>query len=178
PTPRLKGLAIQHHDPPRLREQVPLIGQRFRQVYRAAIAPERRILPLRGGVMQNEKIAHALVFEGGQAIVFGADDRIEIAVGKVREQSGEACLNEMNAGRLERLEEAGRQSERQTVADPYPIAAPRLEAQEPGSRALRAFEARGKSRAGLVVGKMRARINVAVANSMLQRDPPLPAAWA
>src|SRR5581483_5722732 len=131
PTRRREGLFLQGDDPAGPREEIPFVRQGRRQRHGAAMAPEGRIIPLRGGVMQNEKVAQPLVFEGREAIVFGADRRLEVAVGEQREQAPEAGLNEMTAGPLERLEEPRRLPEGETVPHPRARAAPGFEALQP-----------------------------------------------
>src|SRR6185312_2719413 len=97
-----------------------------------------------------------------------------VAVRKEREQPPEPGLDQMNAGRLERLQEPRGEPERETIADPGARAAAGLEAQMPGSGYRRALQALQQVRRGFVIRKMRAGIHVAVTDAMLQRNAPLP----
>ena len=99
----------------------------------------------------------------------------------VREQPHEpdrGRLDEVDAGRFERLEEAGGKAERDAIAVPHlaPLAAG--EAKPVGIGELLAVEVGEQQLLGGIVVDMLARIDEAVAGAMLERDPPLPARLA
>src|SRR5579863_511105 len=89
----------------------------------AAIAPEVAFVALRCTVVQDQEVPHTLVFGPKYLVVavdFGAS---EIAIGEQRQQHGNAALDEVNAGGFQRLEEARRQTDRNTVPVPEAFAA-------------------------------------------------------
>ena len=55
-------------------------------------------------------------------VVFVALDRVEALVGEQREQPRDAGLDQVDAGRFQRLDEAARQAERDDVAVPGELA--------------------------------------------------------
>ncbi len=81
----------------------------------------------------------------------------------------------MDAGRFQRLDEAARESDRDTVLDPGTATAARPELQQPELDANVAFQVVQQHPARLVVARVRGRVDVAGALPMLQRDLPLPA---
>src|SRR5215467_1971095 len=81
----------------------------------------------------------------------------------------------MDTGGLERLHEAGGQPDRDAVPQPHPPAPPGYEAQRPRVGQRPAIEVAEQRVACFLVTEVRARIHVAVADAMLQRNAPLPA---
>src|SRR5581483_5742473 len=67
-----------------------------------AAPPEWRVAPLGRAVVENQKIAHLLVFPPGVAIVFFDDRRIETAIGKQRQQPADPGLDQVDGRRLQR----------------------------------------------------------------------------
>ena len=84
-------------------------------------------------------------------------------------------LDQVDAGRFERLEEPAGEPDRNDILDPRLLAVPGLEAKQPRLGKRRPVEVREEVVGGFIVADMRARIHVAVARPVLERDPPLPA---
>src|SRR6202044_3272598 len=77
---------------------------------------------LRRTVVQDQEVPNALVF-GPENLVVAIDfSAAEIAIGEQRQKHGNAALNEVNAGGFQRLEEARRQADRNTVLAPEALA--------------------------------------------------------
>src|SRR6185295_15541605 len=87
----------------------------------------------------------------------------------------QAALDQVDAGGLERLEKPRRQPERDAVAVPEFAASAGGEAQRARVGQWLAIQVRQQCRRGLVIAHEGARIDVAIADPMLQRYPPLPA---
>src|SRR3546814_9531803 len=80
----------------------------------------------------------------------------------------------MDRGRFQRLEKAAREPDRDAIAVPDRLAMPRDEAQPVGVGERRAGQPRAQQSLGFVMLQMRARIDMAVAGAVLERDAPLP----
>src|SRR5690606_25247266 len=150
----------------------------IRQLHVAAINPELRVVALVGVIMQHEEITDAFELPGHGAIVWLDLDRGDVAIGEERHEVGEAALDQVDAGRLERLEESGRQPERETVLVPKLLAASCDEFDDARLGAWGAIQIREQGRNRLIVADVLARIDIAVADAMLQRNAPLPAGFA
>ena len=81
----------------------------------------------------------------------------------------------MDAGRFERLEEPGRQADRDAIADPVPPPLARGEPQLPGIGEGRGFELCQHRLLRCVIRDEGARIDDAVSRAVLQRNAPGPA---
>jgi hypothetical protein len=103
---------------------------------------------------------------------------LEARVREERGQPRDRRLDQVDAGRLQRLHEARRQPQRDHVAVPGPAALAGDEAQHPRLGQRLAVEVGQQGRGGLVLADVRAAEHVAVADPVLQRDPPLPAGVA
>jgi len=182
-------LADQHGQPVRILKQFALLDQQATVTsevielalqavgnrHARGLSPQRRIAALHGVVMQDEKIPDALVLQGADTVVFGDHQRIEITIGKQRQQPADRGLNQVNAGRFQRLHEAGGKTDGDAVAIPRCTPASGDEAQRTRLAQRFAVEVREQGRGRLVVADVLAAIDVAVADPMLQRNAPLPA---
>jgi hypothetical protein len=77
--------------------------------------------------VQHDEVADALVLEARLAVVFAALDLVEAAVREEVDQALDRRLDQMDAGRLDRLEEAAGQADGDHVAVPGLLAHPGLE---------------------------------------------------
>ena len=72
--------------------------------------------------MQDQEIANTLVF-GAQDLVVTVDfGAAVIAIGEQRQEHGDAALDEVNAGGLQRFEKTRRQSDRNAILVPEALA--------------------------------------------------------
>ena len=93
------------------------------------MVPEGFALAPVGHVMQQQEVADMHVFAVHVAIV-GRDQRgIEAAIGKQVQQPVQPGVDQVDAGRLQRLQETGRQAPGHAVLDPLPPTAARREPQ-------------------------------------------------
>src|SRR4051812_36659879 len=90
------------------------------------------------------------------------------------EEAAEPGLDEMDAGRFQRLQESRGESERNAVAHPNLAPASSFESQNPRASDARSFDAFEQAALRRVVRNVFARVHVTVAHAMLQRDAPLP----
>src|SRR2546430_784970 len=100
--------------------------------------------------MQDDEVAHLVVFVDQQAVVFLRLARIERAVGKYRRELRHAALDHVNAGGLERLQESAGETDRNAVLVPEFPSAPGGESQESRLRARLAVQM-GEQGAGRLV---------------------------
>ena len=125
--------------------------------------------------MQDQEIADLVEFVAAAAVVFLALRR---AVAVLREQADQpvhVALDEMDAGRFERLEKAARQTDRRAIVRPESFAP--AGGEPDGARigeGLR-FEAAHQHVGSFVVRHEIAAIDMPVPGAVLQRDAPLPA---
>ena len=100
------------------------------------------------------------------------------ASGKQPHEPDRGRLDQVDAGRFQRLEEAGGKTERDAVAVPHlaPLAA--RETEPVGVRELLAVEVGEQQLLGRLVVDMLARIDEAVAGAVLERNAPLPSRLA
>ena len=111
--------------------------------------------------------------------LYSSRDRlVEAGRREVRQQVRDAHLHQVDAGGLQRLEEAAGQADRDDVPVPRLLAPPGLEAQRARLGQRRAVEVAQQDRGGLVLAHVLAGEHVAVADAVLQRDAPLPAGLA
>src|SRR6185312_7971453 len=157
------------------RPDIDLVPQRLRQLHRAAVAPEIGVLPLSHAVMRDQEIAQALVLVAGETVVFQRQRRIEAAVGKEIDEPRGGILDELDARRLERLQEAGGEPDRDAVAAPDLPAHTGNEREQPRLAKRAAAEAAEQLCSRLLFGHEATAVDVSVADAMLQRNSPLPA---
>ncbi|PAV70131.1 hypothetical protein WR25_17275 [Diploscapter pachys] len=161
--------------PPLAAPQLQLAGQAVRQRHGADAIPEWRVGPPGLGIMQDDEVADVLVQIVQLAVEFVAFGRVEARVGEHRDDPLNARLDQMDAGRFERFDEAARQPQRDDVAVPALPPPSRGEAQAAGIAQRLALEAGEKIELRRLVGQEFAAIDIAVAHPVLQRDTPLPA---
>ena len=101
-----------------------------------------------------------------------------VPVDQVVEQRRDRDLDQVDAGRFERLEESAREADGDAVAIPRLAAPAGREPQRPRIGQRLAVEPRQQLRGGLVVADEVAAVDVAVADAVLQRNAPLPARLA
>ncbi len=101
-------------------------------IHRPAVVPDRRVVTLGGVVVQDQEIAHAVVFHFDPAVVGVDDARIELPGrrGEVVDQRGDRDLDQIDAGRFERLEKSAREPDGDAIAIPGLAAPAGGEAQE------------------------------------------------
>ena len=87
-----------------------------------AVLPEFGIVALRGLVVEDDEVADVLEQSLHPPVVLVALDRVEALVGEQASGSADAALDEVDAGRFQRLDEAARKAERDDVAVPGELA--------------------------------------------------------
>ena len=151
------------------------LAQRVGYRHVRAIAPELTLAAAIEMVVQDQEVANAFQFAVGDAIEFIAHRRIEIPVGKHGQQPLNIGLDQMQAGRFQRLEKPARQADGDHVAipDQSPAAGDESQGAWLGQRlAVEVREQRGR-RARLI--EVVRREYVSIADAMLQGNAPLPA---
>jgi len=104
-------------------------------------------------------------------------ERLEASIGKEREQLGDAQLDEVNAGGFQRLDEARRQTRATTFRFHASLRRPVTKLRWRGG--ARAWAADCPSKSAPLSGlHERAGEYEAIADAMLQRNPPLPSCKA
>ena len=116
----------------------------------AIVARSRRHRSVRP-IVENDEVADPLPFEVGLAVEFVDVRLIELAVGKQTDEADRCRLDEMHAGRFERLEKSRRQAERDAVPVPdlAPLAA--REAKPVRVRELLTVEVRQQQLLGCII---------------------------
>src|SRR5690606_3148529 len=165
------------HDVSALLEQAQLVLQCVGHRQGAAMSPERTVLALTESIVHDQEIANALELQARSAIEFGFQCGIERLVGEQAPQLFDAGLDERNARRLERLQETARQPERDAVLVPDLLAHSRPEAQHVrlGERSTLQLASQPLDR--LLFAEEFAAEDVAIADSMLERNAPFPAGF-
>ena len=105
------------------------MAQRVRDVHGATGAPERRVLAAGHVVVQHDEIADVFDLVVGLAVVF-VDVGLADAVAREHlHQPHDAALDQVDAGRFQRLDEAAGQADGDAVASPglAPLAGPELD---------------------------------------------------
>ena len=146
-----------------------------RHFHVAVVIPVRAVIPASLLVMQDDEIAHFFPLElalGIEALGMACELAAE---GKKPHQANQGRGDQVNAGRLERLQETGRETQRDTVPVPGLLPAPGAEFELPRFSDRRTCQVLQQERTRLVVGTETAAVDDAVAGAMLQRDAPLPA---
>src|SRR4051794_23191383 len=128
--------------------------------------------------MEHDEIAHSLPFEIGLAVELIDCRLIRSGVGEQLYEPDRRRLDEMDAGRFQRLEEARRKAQRDAIAVPHLLALAAGEAEPVGVGERLTIEVGEKQLLGRIVIDMLARINEAIAGSVLERNSPLPARLA
>ena len=119
------------------------------------------------------------ISNAGFGVVAILQHRIHVPVGQHLDQARDARLDEIDAGGFQRLEETAREARaRRNCAIHIFRRRPVVNRSTRGSASARAVEVGQQRGGGLVVADVRARIHVAVAGAVLQRDAPLPARGA
>src|SRR5688572_26737089 len=124
--------------------------------------------------MQDQEVPDSFELQFHEAVIFIPQHRIAAAIWKQLEQMGNRTLDQVNAGRLERLQKAARQPDRHAVSSPDLLAPSGRETQDSRIRERFAFEALHERLRGGVIADERTRVHVTVADAMLQRNAPLP----
>ena len=155
-------------------EQFHLVRQRVGHRHVAAMLPER-FGALVGLVVQHDEIAAALELELQLPVVFVDVGLVERGIREEAHQPRHGRLDEVDAGRFQRLHEAAGEADRDAVPVPEFPAHAGDEAQRPRIGERFAVEVGEQGRGGLVVADVVAAVDVAVAGAVLQRNAPLPA---
>src|SRR5688572_3174473 len=80
PTGLEEGFVSMKHDAAAALEHLDLLLQGIRHTHLPAVAPERRVVSLRGVIMQDEEVTDALEFQRSHPVVLGAHHRVEVAI--------------------------------------------------------------------------------------------------
>ena len=168
-------LAVLAVDPAVAAEQIHLALQGVGDAHRPAVVPERRVVALRGLVVQDDEVADTLVFELGLRVVFGDVGGVETGMREEAHHPRDRSLDQVDAGRLERFEKTAGQSDGHAVAVPELLAPAGLEPDVARFGQRGAVQIGHQDRGGLVLRHEGAGVDMAVAGAVLQRDPPLPA---
>src|SRR5260221_7363470 len=150
-------------------EELDLLGQGLRDRHLGNSAPKVAVLPIGRLIVKNDEIAdlqHILPL-----LIIDLDD---VALTDSRhwkhpDQPEHGALDQMNAGRFQRLHKAARQADRDAVADPLPWPHSRLETKEIGFRAWRTLDVAEQALQRRVVFEVRAAINDTIPRPVLQR---------
>ena len=161
--------------PPVGAEQRDLLGEAVRDGHRIAVAPERRVFALSCLVVEDHEVADALDLIDRLLVVLVDVDLREIPAGKHADQLGDAGLDQVDAGRFQRLQEAAGQANRDHVALPEALATTGREAQPVQRPERRTIQVGKQRRLGLGFLDEATAVDVAVAIAVLQRNSPLPA---
>ena len=156
-------------------EELDLLAQAVGQRHIAAVLPEGAGA-LGMAVVHQQEIAHAAEL-GLEHPVVALDVRGgEVAVRKELEQHGDAALDEVDRGGLQRLQKPRRQPERDDVPAPGRLAPPGPEAQRRPARSVRgrpgcraAAHARGRRRRNCRCRCIRCRRDAAVESAIATR---------
>src|SRR5262249_24406695 len=125
-------------------------------------------------VVQDDEVTHLVELVDLQTVVFLGVGRIERAIREDRSELRDTALDEMNARRLERLQEYPCEAERDQVLVTELATSARRKAQKARLGLRSAVEIREQCGCGLVVTDVAAAVDIPVADSMLQRNSPLP----
>mmetsp|Transcript_41415 Transcript_41415/g.97023 ORF Transcript_41415/g.97023 Transcript_41415/m.97023 type:complete len:210 (-) Transcript_41415:207-836(-) len=108
-------------------EEPHTVRQRLRDLHGAAIVPKWRVGALCSLVMQDDEVAYPFEFQRHQAVVFVAVSVVDAARREIGKQMAYAHLDQVNAGGLERLQEAAGQTDGDNVAIPRTMTFPSQE---------------------------------------------------
>jgi hypothetical protein len=101
-----------------MHEERDFLAQAVGHIHVAAILPELGIVARVRVVVQDQKVAHALILEIDQAVEFVDQSRVDGLAREQLQQIDDGHLDQIDAGRFERFEEAASQAYRQAVASP------------------------------------------------------------
>ena len=127
--------------------------------------------------MQDQEIADADGFKVGMGVEFVDIRLVEAGVREKRAEPRDGSLDQVDAGGFQGFHEAAGQADCHHVAVPRLVALAGDEAQGAGLRQRLAIQVAHQDPGGLVLAHEAAAEHVAVADPVLQRDPPLPAGW-
>ena len=161
--------------PPGLAEQFDAVAQRVWYVHRPALAPEVGVRAVRHMVVQDDEIAHVFHLEAHLAVELVDVRLADAGVGEHLQQAHHAALDQVDAGGLQRLDEAGGKPHRHAVLVPMAVPLAGDEAQHPRFGEQLALDVAEQAAPGFVVAPVGAGEHHAVADAVLQRDAPLPA---
>ena len=170
-----EAVRVEYHHAPGFAEQFDLMVQRIRNRHVGAVAPEFGVVASGQLVMHDDEVAHRFVSNGHVAVEFVDQLGAAVALREQRNELAHGRLDQVDAGRFERLDEAGRQADRHTILDPRFAPAPGHEAQLARLSQRRRIKRIDQHLARLVVAGKRIAVHVAVAGAVLQRDAPDPA---
>ncbi|PAV67798.1 hypothetical protein WR25_02668 [Diploscapter pachys] len=185
-------LSQHHRKPARDREQLVVITEEatlfteqgnfclqcVRNVHAAHVAPKSGVAALRQVIVQDDEIAHADIGGVHHAIIGVALNRGDRPTREQGHQLGDALLDQVDAGRFERLQKAAGKPQRDHVLLPLAGAAAGGEAQQAGRIEGRAVEVCEQEPLRLAIVGEAAGVDIAVSGAMLEGDPPLPAGGA
>src|SRR4029077_19518408 len=98
PAGRREELGTIAEKAPGLGEQPYIFTQRVGNIHVPAVAPQLRVVALRGAVMQDQEVADALVFELSLRVIGLLQNRIEIPARKEVHQPEDPGLGEEYGG--------------------------------------------------------------------------------
>ena len=161
-------------DPGRFPEQAHAIGQSIRNIEIPAVTPERCVLPVRQFVMQNDEVPDVLDLELAVLVVLIDIRLLDSFVREQLHQPNHALLNQVDAGGLQRFDEAAGQTQRDDVPVPVLQAPAGYEFQQARFPQVSPDDVLQQMIPGLVFAHVLAAENQAVAHAMLQWNAPLP----
>lgn len=161
-------------DEPLGAEQLDLRRERVGNRHRCPVAPIGGVAAFGRLEMQDDEVADTLPLEVALPVELGGDGGVGSARWQHLEQPRYAGLHQMDARRSERLHEAAGQAKRDDIAVPHPAPLAADEAQPVRFRLRGSVEIGKQGRDGLVVRYMVRRIDITIADPVLQRDTPLP----
>lgn len=150
--------------------------ERVRQaIVGGGVAPIGRVGAAVHAVMRDDIVADAVIARGDAGVEVGAVLRREAARGPGADEAFDRRLHDMQRGRLERLDEALREPDRQAVADPALGDAADLHRQVPHRSRVADAEMRAQIALGFVARAIARGVDIAVARPAGQRNVPHPA---
>src|SRR5438105_8145673 len=174
----MEALVALERDDSAREENLYLSAERVRQIHRGGVAPQLAVGAARQTIMKDDEVANLLIFANAHPVIFFLQDRIEVPAREHLDEPGNAGLNEHDARRFQRLEKAGREPQRDDVLVPELAAVTAGELEQAGIRKRLAVEVGEQSGSRVVIADEAARIDVAAADSVLERDAPLPTSLA
>ena len=168
---------IFRHDRP-ASERIDFILQAIGPCHLPHIAPQLAVIALVGDIMQHQEVPDPLELQIHKTIILVV---ITIRAGAIREERNQVhnpALNQIDAGRFQRLEKPTGQANRDTVFIPqFPPFAGQEEKLLRISQGL-PFQILHQRIDGVLVTDIAIAIDMAVADPVLQRNAPLPATHA
>src|SRR5256884_2406990 len=136
--------------------------------------PEGGVTPLGREVVQDQEVADALVLDRRLLVVAVDEHGPAVSVRQQVDEPRDTGLDQIDAGRLERLHESTRQSDGDAVFVPEFLAHAGCELQDARLGEGSAVEVTHQRAVRFVVADVGAGIDMAVADAVLQRYAPLP----